>query len=98
MSEDKGFIGSLWDLSFREFITPKIIKFLFVLANIGAGIAALVALFGGFRMGFGRGLLMLILAPLLFLLYVIAARVWLEVLVVMFKIAENTGRMADRQG
>ena len=29
--EDKGFIETLFDMSFTEFITTKIIKFLFVL-------------------------------------------------------------------
>ena len=35
-------------------------------------------------------MLFLILSPLVFLLYVILMRIYLEVLIVLFKIAENT--------
>jgi len=75
--EVKGFFGSLFDFSFTEFITPRIIKLLFVLAIIIAGIAALVMFFAGIATGGPGAFLAIIGAPLLFLIYVVGARVWL---------------------
>ena len=93
---DKGFFGSLFDFSFSEFITPRIIKLLFVLAIIISAIVALVMLFAGIAKGGPGAFLAIILAPVLFLLYVIMARVWLEVIMVMFRIADNTDKLAER--
>lgn len=95
--ETKGFIGRLFDLSFSEFITTQIIKVLYVIAMIGAAVGGLVVLLGGFRSGSFMGVLTgLILAPVLFLLYVILARIWLETLIVLFRIAENISKIAGR--
>jgi len=93
---DKGFFGSLFDFSFSEFITPRIIKLLFVLAIIIAAIFALFMLVAGIAGGGAEAFLAIIGAPLLFLLYVIMARVWLEVIMVMFRIADNTDKLAER--
>jgi len=94
--EVKGFFGSLFDFSFTEFITPRIIKLLFVLAIIISGIAALVMFFVGIVQGGAGALLAIILAPLLFLIYVVGARVWLELIMIMFRIADNTDKLAER--
>ncbi|MDZ4198219.1 MAG: DUF4282 domain-containing protein [Kiritimatiellia bacterium] len=94
--ESKGFISRLFDLSFTEFITTKIIKVLFILGIIGAGIGALFILGAGFASrSFGGIVLSLILTPVAFLLYVILARVWMETLIVLFRIAENTAKIAN---
>lgn len=94
--EEKGFFSSLFDLSFSDFITPRIIKLLFVISIIVSVIAAGVLLVSGLSQGDGAALLALIGAPLLFLLYVIMARVWLEVIMVLFRIADNTDQLAGR--
>jgi hypothetical protein len=63
------------------------------LAIIGSGIAAIAMLFSGFmafRFGAVRALLMIIGSPIVFLIYVLVARIWLELVVVIFRIAENT--------
>lgn len=93
--EVKGFFSSLFDFSFTEFITPRIIKLLFVLAIIISAIFALFIFFVGITRGGLEALLTLILAPLVFLLYVVGARVWLEVIMVMFRIADNTDKLVE---
>jgi hypothetical protein len=92
----KGFFGSLFDLSFSEFVTTRVIKLLFILTIIGSGLGALFILISMFSVGFGRGLLGLIVAPILFLLYVLFSRIWLEVVIVLFRIAENTSRLVEQ--
>ena len=95
--ETKGFFGRLFDLSFNEFITTKIITVLYVCAMIGAGVWALTILFGGFATkSFGGILAGLVLAPIAFLVGTILARIWLETLIVLFRIAENTAKMAGK--
>ena len=94
--EKQGFFGGLFDLSFTEFVTIRIIKVLFVLAIVFSGIGALVILIKGFRGGTTTGLLALIAAPIAFLLYVLAARIWLEIIIVLFRIAENTGKLVEQ--
>ena len=96
--EDKGFFGRLFDLSFNEFITTKIITVLYVCAMIGAGVWGLTILFGFFATkSFGGILAGLVLAPIAFQVATILARVWLETLIVLFRIAENTTKIAGKE-
>jgi hypothetical protein len=91
-----GFFAALFDFSFSEFITTKIIKVLYILAIIAIGLIALgffiaAASQGGANIVFG-----LIIAPIFFLLYVILTRVWLEIIIVLFRIAEYTREIAQQ--
>lgn len=93
---EKSFLSSLFDLSFTEFITTRVIKVLFILAIIVSAIAAVVMIVTGFVGGALSGIVLLIISPILFLVFVILARVWLELVIVIFRIAENTGRLAEQ--
>jgi len=93
---NKEFFGSLFDLSFKEFVTIRIIKVLFVLAIIASGIGALALLIGGIAGGGAGAFISIILAPIVFFLYVLLARIWLEVIIVLFRIAENTGKLVEQ--
>ncbi|HRT05071.1 MAG TPA: DUF4282 domain-containing protein [Kiritimatiellia bacterium] len=96
--ETKGFFGRLFDLSFNEFITTKIITALYVCAMLGSGVWGLTILFGGFATkSFGGILAGLVLAPIAFLVGTILARIWLETLIVLFRIAENTAKIATKE-
>jgi len=93
------FFSKLFDFSFKEFLTLQIIKYLYILAVIGAGISALGILGGGFAaMGsdFGKGLIALIMAPVVFILLVLLARIVLEAIVATFRIAENTSILVEK--
>lgn len=95
---DKGFFGSLFDFSFDNFIATKLVKFLYVLSLIGVTIAAIFFLIAGLvALGNGDsfGLLSIILAPILWLVYLILARLWLELVIVMFKISEDIKDIRD---
>ena len=96
MNSDLGFLKALCDLSFTNFVTTKVIKFVYVIAVVLAAIGAIAAIGSGFANSVGNGILMLILSPLIFLLSVMVARIWLEIIIVVFKIAENTEKISDR--
>jgi hypothetical protein len=108
----KGFFGSLFDLSFENFVATKLVKVLFVIGLIvavlyGLGVAGalLVAGFGASQARGGPGAIALvggiigaiILGPLVFFLMALGARIWSEMLIVVFRIAEHTAEIA-RQG
>lgn len=94
--QTKGSIGMLFDLSFTEFVTTRIIKFLFIIGVVFAAIGTIAFIVGGFSAGVGKGVLFLILSPIIFILWVLLARIWCEIIIVVFRIAENTSRLADQ--
>ena len=96
MDETKGFFGALFDFTFSDFVTTKIVKVLYVLWIIAAVVGALFAIVAAFGLSAWLGLLMLIvLAPLGFVIAVIYGRVCLEIIIVIFRIAENTSDIAN---
>jgi len=91
---NKGFFTTLFDFSFSEFVTTKLIRVLYgINLCLGAiGIVGYVVI--AFRRSLGFGILCLILSPVAFILSAIAARVWMELLIVIFRIAENVNDIA----
>ena len=94
--ENKGFLATLFDLSFGEFVTTRVIKVLFILGVVFSGIGAFMVILAGFRGGALTGIVALLLSPVVFFLYVLGTRIWCEIIVVLFRIAENTGKIANR--
>lgn len=95
----KGIIGSLKDLSFTEFVTTRLIKILYVLAIIFAGLSGLGIIAGGLFSGnVVRAVIAIIMGPVVFVLMVLSARIWLELVIVMFRIAEHTAAIAQGAG
>ena len=87
----KGFFGALFDLSFSQFITTKLIKVLYILLLILLALGYLAGVISGFSDSLGQGLLMMfIVGPLGVLLYLILIRISLEMMIVIFRIEENT--------
>ena len=94
--QNKSSIGMLFDLSFTEFVTTRFIKILFIIGVVFAAIGALALIVTGFSASAVRGLLFLILSPIVFLIYVFLVRIWCEMIIVVFRIAENTSRLVDQ--
>ncbi|WP_300606001.1 DUF4282 domain-containing protein [Trebonia sp.] len=101
-SGQKGFFGSLFDFSFTSFVTPKIIKVLYVLVTIWTVLWALIFLRIGFHYGGMAGgiLTLVVIDPIFVLLTLGAYRVVLEFFAVIFRIYEEVrvirGRGDDR--
>jgi hypothetical protein len=92
--EDKGFFGALFDMSFSEFVTLKFIRILYIILLVIIAIGLVIAIITGFISmftdSFLAGLMAIIVAPIGAIISVVLTRIWLEVLVVVFRIAENT--------
>lgn len=91
----KSSFSALFDFSFRRFITIRVIRIMYILALVGISIATLGMLVTAFEASAGLGILTLFIgAPIFFVLALLAARVYLELIMVIFRIAENTAAMA----
>jgi len=90
----RSFWSRLFDLSFEEFITPSIIKVLFIIAMVVIGLGVLAIIVMGFMASGALGIFTLIGALIGGFLYVLFARVMLEMIVVFFRIRDNTDEIA----
>jgi hypothetical protein len=94
---EKGFFTQLFDFSFTEFITTKIIKFIYIIGMIVTGLATIGIIISGFSQSVVIGIVALIFSPLIFIIYVIILRVWLEIIIVIFRISENTELLKGKE-
>src|SRR5262245_54990704 len=82
----KGFLGSLFDFDFNNFIAPKLVKAIYVVLVIVLSLGALFMLLGsviamaGGGSGAVLGLIGLVMAPVLWLLGLMVYRVSLELM------------------
>ena len=89
-------LEALFDFSFNEFLTAKLVRFLYILSVILIAIAYLATIVTAFTQSFGQGLLTLIVGAIVALLTLAYVRVLLELIMVLFRIYENTRIMAGR--
>ena len=96
-ADTRGFLGALFDFGFTSFVTPKMIKVLYVLIVIGTVVSALVFTIVAFKASTVFGFLMLVFGDPLFILIVLAIyRIILEFFVVTFRVAEDIRALRER--
>ncbi len=93
----KGFWSRLFDLSFEEFVTPSLIKLIFVVAMIVIALGILGAIVVGFMTGVGTGFIMLVGSLIWGFFALLWIRVLLEVAIVFFRIRDDTEEMVARK-
>lgn len=81
------------DFSFKRFLTPRLIRILYCVSLLIAAISAVTWMTSGFGISFFRGMITLITGPIAFFIYAIIARVTMELVLVIFRIAENIERL-----
>lgn len=86
------------DLSFKRFVTPRLVRMLYVLSLLAAAFYAFSYMFSGFAGGTFTGIFQMVTAPLAFLLYLIVARVTVELILAIFRIADHIAPMSDEPG
>ena len=98
-----GFFKALFDIKFDAFVTPKIISLLYIIVMILIGIGFILMLISGFGsiiagLRFSNwgmtfmGLVWLILSPVLTIVYLAFTRMFFEIVMVLFKIKDNTAK------
>jgi len=97
-AQAKGFIRGLFDFSFETFIALKVMRVLygFFLAALALGMLGMVgsAVSSMLNDQFLMGLALLIVLPFVAIVYLILGRVYFELIIVAFKIAEDADEIA----
>jgi Domain of unknown function (DUF4282) len=88
-SPSKGFFGALFDFRFEHFVTPMIVKFVYILALVALVIAWLVFLVGGFADSVTSGVFVLVVGPILLLLYLALIRMTLEFYLALVRMSQD---------
>src|SRR4051812_25476738 len=76
--EGAGFFTALFDFSFTNFVTPILVRFVYLLATVALVVAWLVFVFAGFANSVGAGLFALVLGPIFVIIYLAVIRMTLE--------------------
>ena len=95
---DGGGIGDLFDLSFTKFITPTVIRVVYVLVIVFFALLWLAAIIAAIGQNVASVIAALILGGLFFLIMLLIYRVILEITIVIFRIKENTDVLAAGKG
>jgi hypothetical protein len=88
----KGFFGALFDFSFSTFITPMIVKAVYILSVIVLGLVWLVWLIAAFSQNAGLGLVVLIIGPIGVIIYLAFIRMTLEFYLAIVRMSEDIHR------
>lgn len=95
------FLRHLFDWSFRQPVTLKMTKVLYLLSILFAGLGSLFLVLVGFATTLWLGMFVLLVgAPVVFLFTVVSTRVFLEMFLVVFHLANHATDKgtADREG
>jgi hypothetical protein len=85
----KGFFGALFDFTFEHFITPIIVKIVYVLAFAALVLGWLLFLVTGFSQSAAAGVAVLILGPIGVILYLAFIRMTLEFYLAIVRMSED---------
>lgn len=98
---DRSFLGSLFDFTFDNFVAPKLIKFLYIVGVVLLTLLAMFYMVMGFVLMVEEsaiiGLLVIVVCPVAWFVYVMLTRVWLELMIVIFKISEDIKDIRDNR-
>lgn len=87
---NKGFVASLFDMSFSSLVTTKVIKFIYTLTLIALTLFALLMVFLGFHRSAAVGVVvLLVIAPLWWFFALVYSRIGLEVIIALFRVMET---------
>jgi uncharacterized membrane protein len=94
----KGFLASLFDFGFTSFVTPKLVKALYVLAVLWTALWAIVFIDISFKYGGVTGglFVLILIVPVYALLSLAAIRVFLEIFMALHRVNENIQAIRDR--
>ena len=96
--QERGFFARLFDFSFESFITPTIIKALFIIYLVMVAFIAIAMVIVGFTQSTLVGIIALIIGvPIFGFIYILVGRVWLELVIIFFRIHENTETLAAQK-
>jgi hypothetical protein len=87
-----GFFPALFDFTFNTFVTPKIVRIVYVLAVVWAGLGYLFAVIGGFASSITTGLVTLVFGPIVAIIWLAVVRIGLEFGISVVRMSEDVHR------
>jgi hypothetical protein len=87
-----GFFAALFDFSFSRFVTPMIVKLVYVLATIALGLLYIVFVIGAFSQSAGAGIGVLIVGAIVALIYLAFIRMTLEFYYAIVRMSQDINR------
>ena len=84
-----GFLPALFDFSFNSFVTPKIVRFVYVLATIWAVVMYVIVVISSFTQSVTTGLIALVFGPLIAIIWLAVVRIGLEFGISVVRMSED---------
>lgn len=94
--EAKGFFAALFDFSFTHFVTPQIVKVVYILATIGLSLLFVFFLITAFVNEVDVGFVVLLIGPIVFLVYQALVRMTLEFYFALVRMSEDIHQRLPR--
>jgi hypothetical protein len=94
---DQGFWSKFFDLSFSQYVTPSVIRVLFILFMVVIGLSVIGGIINGFLWSPALGVFALVAGLIGGFVWLILARVFLELIMVFFNINKNTDELAKNK-
>jgi hypothetical protein len=88
-TSDKGFFGSLFDYSFHSFVTPRLVKIVFILATVVIGLTYVGFVIDAFRAQSAVGVFVLIFGAIGAIFYLAFIRMTLEFLYAVVRMSQD---------
>lgn len=87
--DNVGFLTALFDFSFTHFVTPKLVRVVYILVTILLGLVYLFYVVAAMSASFSLGLIVLVGGALAFLIYLALARMSLEFFLALVRMSED---------
>lgn len=91
-------LAAMLDFSFSRFITLSVIKLLYIVGLVLIALAWLGMTVASFAAGIAQGVGVLVIGAVVAVIYMVLFRVWLELIVIIFRIGENTSKLVELRG
>jgi hypothetical protein len=91
-SSSAGFLTALFDFSFTHFVTPKLVRFVYILATIALAVAWFGYLLIAFAASATLGLAVLLLGPVVLVIYLALIRMTLEFYLSVVRMSEDINK------
>jgi hypothetical protein len=95
-TDTSGFFSALFDFSFSSFATPKIVKFVYLLATVVIALFYLVWVIAAFSENAGLGIFVLILGVVAAIVYLAFIRMTLEIYYAIVRMSQDINERLPR--
>ena len=94
LAQSRSRLATLFDTRFADLVTPQIVALMYILAIVGDIMFVTMHVVVGFSQSTGAGVLMLLLSPLVFAIGLLAIRIGLELIIVVFRVERHLSELS----